>query len=179
MILDLKYYGDPDLRKKCDPVEEVNDEVRQLAQDLIETVLEHDGAGLAAPQVGRHVRMFVSRYANGADSEGWPIFCPPTIFINPKLSSPSSQMVTHGEGCLSIPGIYEKVTRPSSITIEYMDLEGNIHVEEVTGWRARNLMHENDHLNGVLHIDRIHPKRRKKIEHALRELRKKYNRPHK
>lgn len=175
MKRDLVYYGNPGLRKKCDEVKEITDEIRQIAQDLIETVLDKDGAGLAAPQIGFFVRMFVSRYENGADSEGWPVICPPKIYINPKLSNPSVDMDTHGEGCLSIPGIYEKVTRPISIEVEAMDLDGNIFTETATGWRARNLMHENDHINGVLFIDRIHPNRRKKIEPALREIKKKYN----
>ena len=179
MLLDLKYYGDPDLRKKCTPVEEINDEIRQLAQDLVETVLDHDGAGLAAPQVGQFHRIFVIRYEEGMDSEEMPILCPPRVYINPILSNPSTEIITHGEGCLSIPGIYEEISRPCKIDIEYMDIEGNIHKETATGWRARVLMHENDHLNGVLHIDRIHPRRKKKIEGALREIKKKYNRPHK
>ncbi|MBF5059243.1 peptide deformylase [Candidatus Neptunochlamydia vexilliferae] len=175
MIRDLVYYGHPALRTKCTEITEITEDMRQLAQDLIETALEKDGAGLAAPQIGYTVRMFVSRYDNGADAEGWPILCPPKIYINPKLSNPSKEMDTHGEGCLSIPGLYEKVTRPLEIDVEWMDLDGNIQTERATGWRARNLMHENDHLNGVLHIDRIHPNRRKKIDPALRKLKKKYN----
>lgn len=175
MIKELRYYGHPDLRTKCKEVEEITDEIRQIAQDLIETVMANNGAGLAAPQIGYLVRMFVSCYDNGADHEGWPILCPPKIYINPQFSKPSATMITHGEGCLSIPGIYEKITRPCTIYCEAMDLDGNLFSEETTGWRARNLMHENDHLNGVLHIDRIHPNRRKKIEPRLREIKKKYN----
>ncbi|MGE0197570.1 MAG: peptide deformylase [Simkaniaceae bacterium] len=178
MIKGLIYYGHPGLRKKCVEVESITDAIRQLAQDLIESVLDQDGAGLAAPQIGYYVRMFVTRYDNGMDGEGWPIFCPPKIYINPKLSKPSNEIITHGEGCLSIPGIYEKVGRPASIHVEAMDLDGNIFTEESTGWRARNIMHENDHLNGVLFIDRIHPNRRKKIESHLQALKKKYNTPH-
>ncbi len=175
MNRDLVYYGHPALRTKCTEITEITEDIRQLAQDLIETSLEKDGAGLAAPQLGYTVRMFVSRYDNGADAEGWPILCPPKLYINPKLSNPSKEMDTHGEGCLSVPGLYEKVTRPKEIDVEWMDLDGNIHTERATGWRARNLMHENDHLNGVLHIDRIHPNRRKKIKPALRKIQEKYN----
>jgi peptide deformylase len=156
-------------------VKEITDEIKQLAQDLMDTVMDKDGAGLAAPQIGYTVRMFVSRYDNGADDEGWPILCPSKVYINPKLSNPSSEMHTHGEGCLSIPGIYEDVTRPISIDVEAMDLEGNIFTETATGWRARNIMHENDHINGVLYVDRIPSNRRKKIEGALRAIKKKYN----
>lgn len=176
MKRDLLYLGNPGLRKKCEEIPEITDEIRELAQDLIESVLAHDGAGLSAPQIGRYLRIFVIRYENGADPEGMPILTPtPQVFINPKLTDPSEEMNTHGEGCLSIPGIYEKVTRPQSITVEAMDLEGKIFTETVSGWRARVIMHENDHLNGVLFIDRIHPKRKQKIEPTLREIKKKYN----
>lgn len=175
MKKDLVYYGSPILREKCVEVKEITDEIRQIAQDLIDTVLDKDGAGLAAPQIGYNVRIFVSRYENGADAEGWPILCPPKIYINPKLKAPSSEMDTHGEGCLSILGIYEEVTRPYSIEVEALDLDGNTFTETATGWRARNLMHENDHLNGVLFIDRIAPSRRKKIEPKLKDLKKKHN----
>ena len=175
MIKDLLYYGNPGLRKKCAEVIEITDEIRQIAQDLIETVLEKDGAGLAAPQIGYFVRMFVSRYDNGTDSEGGPILCPPKIYINPVLSKPSERIDTHGEGCLSIPGVYEEVTRPWEIHVEAMDLEGNTFTEVTTGWRARNVMHENDHINGVLFIDRIDPKKRKKIDPVLRSIKKKYS----
>jgi len=178
MILDLKYYGNPVLRKKCKVIEKITDEVRQLAQDLIETVLAENGAGLAAPQVGHCVRMFVIRYDNGMDEEGMPFLCPPKIYINPKLSQPSEGMFSHDEGCLSIPGILAKVTRPCNITVEAMDLSGNIFTEKTTGWRAKAIMHENDHLNGVLFIDRVHPRIKKKIDPALKELKKKHNHPH-
>lgn len=173
MIRDLLYYGNPGLRKKCAQVKEINDEVKQIAQDLIETVLDKDGAGLAAPQIGCFVRIFVSRYDNGADSEGWPVLCPPKIYINPILSQPSEKVDTHSEGCLSIPGIYGEVTRPWEIHVQAMDLEGNIFSEVATGWRARNIMHENDHINGVLYIDRIDPRTRKKIKPDLLALKKK------
>jgi len=175
MIKDLVYYGNSSLRKRCDEVAEITNEIKEIAQDLIDTVIDKDGAGLAAPQIGYPVRMFVSRYENGADDEGWPVLCPPKIYINPKLSTPSSEVDTHGEGCLSIPGIYEEVIRPLSIEVEAMDLGGNTFTETTTGWRARNIMHENDHINGVLFIDRIDPNRRKKIEKALNDIKKKYN----
>lgn len=175
MIRDLIYYGHPGLREKCEEIKEVTDEVRQLAQDLIDTVQEKQGAGLAAPQIGVYLRMFVSCYENGADSEGWPILCPSKIYINPVLSKPSQENYTHGEGCLSIPGLYEEVTRPAEIYVEAMDINGNMFSEMTTGWRAKNIMHENDHLNGVLYIDRIDSKKRKKLESALKALKKKYN----
>lgn len=178
MIRDLAYYGDEILRIKSALVETITGEIRQLAQDLIETAFEHDAAGLSAPQIGASVRIFVTRYDNGMDREGMPILCPPKIFINPELSLPSEEMWTHGEGCLSIPGIYEEVSRPFKVHVEAIDLQGNKISEDATGWRARNLMHENDHLNGVLFIDRIDPKKKMKIKQALQNLKKRYNHPH-
>ncbi|NGX50212.1 MAG: Peptide deformylase [Chlamydiae bacterium] len=178
MIKGLIYYGHPGLRKKCDEIPEITDEIRQLAQDLIETVLAQDGAGLAAPQIGESLRIFVIRYDNGNDDEGLPILCPPKIFINPKLTKPSEEMVSHEEGCLSIPGVHENVIRPLTITIEAMDLDGKIFHEDATHWRARVMMHENDHLNGVLFIDRIPPAKRTKLNSAINEIKKKYNSPH-
>ena len=173
MIRELLYYGHPCLRKRCATVREIDETIRQIAQDLIDTVFEKNGAGLAAPQIGYSIRMFVSRYENGADSQGAPILCLPKIYINPILSNPSKEIKTLEEGCLSIPGLYELVTRPWKIDIEAIDLEGNPFSEQVTGWRARNVMHENDHLNGTLFIDRLEPKRRKKIDSFLRALKEK------
>ena len=172
MKRDLVYYGNPILRKKCNELKNIKAETYQIAQDLIETVLDKDGAGLAAPQIGYCVRMFVSRYENGSDNEGHPIICPPKVYINPKLTFPSSNESAQIEGCLSIPGIYEQVIRPMSIQVEALDIEGTLFNEVATGWRARNLMHENDHLNGVLFIDRIKKHRRKKIELSLKEIKK-------
>ena len=175
MKRDLIFYGNQGLRKRCEEVKEITQEIRDLAQDLIDTVIAKDGAGLAAPQIGVYLRLFVSRYANGADEGGWPILCPPIIYINPKITLPSKERIIHGEGCLSIPGIYEEVERPFSIEVEALSLEGKIFKERATGWRARNIMHENDHLNGVLFIDRISPKKRKKIEPLLSKIKKSHN----
>ena len=174
MILDLKYYGHPVLRKKCKLIEVIDDKVKKFIQHLIETLLKHDGAGLAASQVGELLSVFVIRYDNGEDSEGRPIFCPPKVYINPILSSPSEKTSLQLEGCLSIPGITEEVERPYKIKVSYLDLEGKQQEEEVTGWRARVIMHENDHLNGVLFIDRLPSKSKKRLENDLRQLKKKY-----
>ena len=174
MLLDLRYYGDPHLRKKCLPVEEINDEIRKLAGDLTETVFHFDGAGLSAPQVGSCYRIFVVRFCNTKDREGGPVFCEPCIYINPLLSNPSEEQVTLREGCLSIPGIYSTVSRPRTIDVTYMDLAGNSHRETAIDWRARAVMHENDHLNGVLNIDRMTMQTKKKIRSTLRQIKKKY-----
>lgn len=175
MSRQLLYYGHPGLRQKCEPIKEIDDEVRRVCSDLIEVALERNGAGLAAPQIGYFVRIFVARYGEQESEEEHPhLLAEPKIYINPTLSNPSSELRPHEEGCLSLPGIYAEVNRPYSINIEAMDLEGNIFTEEAKCWHAWVLMHENDHLNGMLFIDRMRSHRRKRLEKSLQELKKKY-----
>ena len=173
MKLDLKYYGDPQLRKKCKPVEEIDAKTKKFAQDLVETMLHFNGAGLAAPQVGLGIRIFAIQYDNGEDQKGRPFFCPPCVYINPHLSNPSKEQVSLEEGCLSVPGVFGDVSRPISVDVSYTDLDGNLKQERATGWRARVIMHENDHLNGVFHIDRMPFKQKNRIAHLLRGIKRK------
>ena len=175
MLLKIRYYGDPVLRKRCEPITEITDEIRKLAKDMIETMDKNDGAGIAAPQVGKSVRMFVLRHYNISEDGRWTLSEKPTVYINPKLSSPGEYLVTDSEACISIPGLRLDVTRPDTIKIEAMDLDGNIFVEELEGYNARLRMHENDHINGVLYIDRIDVHTRNKVDAALRAIKKKYN----
>jgi len=176
MIRKLIYYGHSGLRRRCLEITRITDQILQIAKDLVETVLSLNGAGLAAPQIGEYIRMFAVCYDNGTSEGGVAILSQPKIYINPKLSEPSEETLTCEEGCLSIPGIYEKINRPAEITVEAMDLSGNIFVEKATMWRARSVMHENDHLNGTLFIDRISQnKERKKIEPELKKIKKTYN----
>ncbi len=174
MILDLAYYGDPALRDTAEPIEEITEEIKTLAQDLIATMYHYNGIGLAATQVRRPVRMFVSiLYLE--DEEGELIYGEPKVFINPVLSEPSDELVERSEGCLSIPKLYAPVIRPYSIKIEALDLNGNPFSEVCTGYVARNRMHEFDHLNGMLYIDRIKGKKRAEIEPLLRRIRMMYS----
>jgi peptide deformylase len=174
MLLKLYYYGHPILRKHCEPVTEITDEIRKLAKDMIETMDKRDGIGLAAPQVGYAIRMFVLRNYIFTEDGQWTL-SEPLVFINPKLSSPSEEKVIDTEGCLSLPGIRLPVERPTKIKVEAMDLNGNIFVEELEGYNARVRMHENDHINGVLFTDRVDINTRKKVEPVLKEIKKKYN----
>lgn len=175
MTKSLIYYGHPGLRKKCEKVQKITDDIYKISQQLIEVVLDKNGAGLAASQINEHIRIFVICYDNDTKNPGKAITCSPKIYINPILSNPSKETTIHKEGCLSIPGIYEKVERPHSILLKAIDLNGHEIVEEATGWRARAIMHENDHLNGMLFIDRIPLKMRKKIEPALKQIKKKWS----
>lgn len=174
MKLPFRYYGDPILRKKAELVTEITDEIRTLVANMVDTMKEHPGWGLAAPQVGYALRIFLS-CAPDSREDTVDHYGPTQVYINPKLSNPSRELRTHAEGCFSIPKIYPNVTRPAGITIEAMDLDGNSRTQELWGWQARVVMHENDHLNGVLSIDRIGPNERRRFESALREIKKRYH----
>lgn len=173
MILDLLYYGDPRLRQKALPVETITDEIRKLSDDLIETMLHYKGIGLAATQVGHFVRIFVSN-VDYEDDKGEIHLTDPKVYINPVLTNPSHMFVERSEGCLSIPKLYVAIPRPLTVDVEAMDLEGNFFRKSCYGYLARNMMHENDHLNGVLFIDRVKGKRRTEIEPTLRQIKQQY-----
>ncbi len=169
MIRTVLSYNHRLLRAKAKPIAEITDRERELARDLIETMHHRHGVGLAATQIGEMVRMFViCDEIVGVDGE--VRLGPPEVLINPKLSHPSSEVGVQSEGCLSLPKLYLDVERPYSIQIVYHNLEGEIIEERAKGFRARVMMHENDHLNGVLIIDRVSAKERKRIEPILREM---------
>lgn len=174
MLLPLYYYDHPILRKKCEPIGEITPEIRQLALDMIETMDKHDGAGIAAPQVGYSLRMFVLREYLFTEEGRWTLSSP-KVYINPKLTSPKGEMVVENEGCLSLPGLRVEVSRPDQITVQATDLDGNVFTEDLHGYNARLRMHENDHINGVLFIDRLSVGERKKIEPLLREMKGKWS----
>jgi peptide deformylase len=174
MILKLHYYGDPILRKKCEPVKEVTPEIKQLVRDMIETVIANNGIGVAASQLGHLVRIFIVREEK-VDSQGNFSFGEPKAYINPVLSSPSEKTEVQYEGCLSIPGMHLEIERPFSITVEALDSNGKPFKETLEGYHARQIMHENDHLNGTLYIDRAFKDDRKRIEPHLRKIKDKYS----
>ncbi len=174
MILQIYYYGHPVLRKHCTLIEEITEEIRKLAQDMIETMDKSDGIGLAAPQVGHPIRMFVCRNYILGEDKSWTL-SEPKVYINPKLSSPSNRLLTDTEGCLSFPKLRLEIDRPDSIIVEAQDIHGNHFREEIEGYNARVRMHENDHINGVLFIDRVDAGTRKKIDPVLRNIKKKFN----
>lgn len=171
MRLPVLIYGDPLLRKRCAPIEKVTEEIQQLARDMIETMDAADGIGLAASQVGQLVRLFVCRsYIITADGR-WAM-TEPKVYINPKLTDHSKETIEDDEGCLSIPRLRGNVVRPLKVTIEALDINGNPFREELEGYNARIRMHENDHINGVLYIDRMSEKDRKALEPALQKIKK-------
>jgi len=173
MILQMRYFGDPILRKTALSVGEITDEIRAICHNMIETMLHYDGIGLAAPQVGYLLRIFVSNVAY-EDEKGEIHLGEPKVYINPHLTHPSEALVERSEGCLSIPKLYAAVARPLSIELEATDLNGVLFQEQCYGYTARNRMHENDHLNGVLFIDRIKGKRRTALEPSLLRIKQQY-----
>ncbi len=173
--LEIRYYGHPDLRTKAKTVEALTPEVLQICQQMVDTMLSMDNCiGFAGPQLGILLRIFVIREEKFV-GENQYTFGDPEVIINPVLSAPSKTIVSMQEGCMSLPGLHVEVDRPQSIRIRYQNMKGEFIEEEAKDFRARMFMHENDHLNGVLTIDRMDPKERKKIEPLLRSMKEKYN----
>lgn len=178
MILDITQYGDPVLRERCKPVEEVTDEIRKLVDDMLETMYDAHGVGLAAPQVGVALRLAVVDVAhdpecvtflkiNGEDAELAEHM--PLVFINPELDF-GDQKESDSEGCLSIHDVRAEVKRPASIRAKLPQLDGSVLELETDGLLARAIQHETDHLNGVLFIDRISPAAKVRLKRKLKRL---------
>lgn len=173
MKLPLAYYGNPVLRQKCQQIEKIDDKIKQLVKDMEETMQAHDGIGLAAPQVQVSLAIFITKIPIETNPDE---FSPgiTRVFINPKIIEHSEEEWLRGEGCLSIPKVFGTVSRPMHIKVEATDLDGKIFTEEFSGLQARAIMHENDHINGVLFIDRVKGKERQELEAALRDVKKKF-----
>lgn len=154
MIRQIRLLGDPVLREKCRPVETVDDDLRELIEDLRETMYEADGIGLAAPQVGVPLRVFVYDVREEEHLPG--------VLVNPRIVD-SSGSVRESEGCLSIPDLTEVVERHERVVVEGLDEDGNPVRLEAEGLLSRCLQHESDHLDGVLFFDRISPLKRKML----------------
>ena len=171
----FRYYGDPVLRAHCQPIEEITDEIKELAHFMIEYADNNRGIGLAAPQVGMPIRLFILRDYVVLPDGKWTV-SEPKVFINPKILWKSKEMTIDTEGCMSFPDMpVGPIERPKEIHIEATDLEGNRFVDKREGLNARVTFHENDHLNGVLHIDRLPPRVRKQIEPDLHAIKEKYS----
>lgn len=173
--LPVRYYGHPDLRVKAKAVEEITPEIVQICQDMIDTMISFENAiGFAGPQLGVLLRIFVIREEKFLSDNKYYLD-EPEVIINPVLTNPSKETVSMSEGCMSLPGLHVEVIRPKTIRVRYQNIKGEFIEEDLSDFRARMFMHENDHLNGVLTIDRMDPKERKSLEPALRALKQKYN----
>lgn len=162
-ILDLKYYGDPILRKESSLIENIDSDLAQFAQDLIETMIVKKGIGLAANQVGHDIRIYaVDPSSVNADER-------PFVLINPKIIETEGEQGGE-EGCLSFPGLFENIIRPDRVLVEALDIDGNPIRMERNGLIARVLLHEYDHLEGKLFIDYFSFLKKQLINGKLRKL---------
>ena len=180
MILPIYTYGQPILRETTIPVEEDSPELQRLIDDMIETVGHATGVGLAAPQVGRTERLFVMDLTGAAEelaeaNEGdVPFYAQePIALINPKiLETDESSAKEFEEGCLSIPGITEWVTRPDRVRIRFLDRQFTEHELDAHDIIARVFQHELDHLNGVLFLDHLSLLKKRMLKRRLTEMAK-------
>ncbi|MEO0937885.1 MAG: peptide deformylase [Pseudomonadota bacterium] len=149
MIHPILRHPHPVLTAKAQPVEHITDAIRTFAADMLETMYAAPGRGLAAPQIGLSLRLFVM-------DPGWKEGTPaPLIAINPVITPLGEGTATGDEGCLSIPGITTAITRPAHVRLDYTDTEGRAQSVELTGFAAACAQHEADHLDGVLTLDRL------------------------
>ncbi|WP_343312620.1 peptide deformylase [Brucella sp. BE17] len=162
----LVYLPDPLLREVSKPVEQFDAHLRKFAKDMLETMYEAPGIGLAAIQVAEPIRLLTIDLAK-EDQEKSPF-----IFVNPVIVSSSDELSLYEEGCLSIPDYYAEVERPARIKVEYFDVEGKPQTMEADGLMATCLQHEVDHLNGVLFIDHISKLKRDMVIKKFKKLAK-------
>ncbi len=144
-LLPILNYPDPRLRTIAKPVKEVTAEIKTLIADMIETMYDAQGIGLAASQVDRHIQLIVMDLSEDKNA--------PRVFINPKVTPLVEEKQPYEEGCLSVPDVYDKVERPTKVRIEALDENGDKIDEEVEGLLAVCIQHEMDHLNGVIFVD--------------------------
>jgi len=158
-ILSVRKYGDPILRRRAARVDGVTPEIRNIVADMIDTMYDEVGLGLAAPQIGASLRLMVV-----ADDEGREA----RALVNPAITEQGGE-VTAEEGCLSIPGVFAPVKRAEWVRLEAQDLEGRAVALTARGLRARVFQHEMDHLDGVLFIDRLDPVARDRIKRRIKK----------
>ena len=151
------------LKRKSDPVKVVDDELRALMDDMLETMYAAPGIGLAAIQVGVPKRVIVMDISRGDEEKA------PRFFINPEIISASDEIAVYEEGCLSVPEIYDEVERPAKVRLRYLDYHGKLVEEDADELYAVCIQHEMDHLNGVLFIDHLS---RLKRDRAVAKVRK-------
>ncbi len=166
-LLDILIWPDPELSKVSQPIDEITDEIKTLAADMLETMYDADGVGLAAPQVGVHKRLVVIDI-HSPDAER-PSGEEPLILVNPRFSNVEGEL-TWDEGCLSVPGETGSVTRAESVTCTYLDLDGVERTIQAEGLKAVALQHECDHLNGKLFVDYLGRMKRNVIKRKMLKL---------
>ncbi len=176
MILPIRAYGDPVLKKMTRDIEPGHPGLEKLIADMFETMYEASGVGLAAPQIGQSIRLFIvdaSPFAedeNGKPTEDAHLKDFKRVFINPYIVEEEGEEWPFEEGCLSIPNIRETVMRQPRIVVQYQDEKFVEHEEEFEGFAARVIQHEHDHLDGILFLDHLNPLRRRLLNGKLRDI---------
>ncbi|SEM28418.1 peptide deformylase [Roseovarius tolerans] len=160
-------HPDPRLKKVCEPVPDLSDDLRRLADDMLETMYDAPGIGLAAPQVGVTRRLIVLDCVKDEGEEPRPL-----VMFNPEVVASSDETNVYEEGCLSIPDQYADVTRPKIVDVRWIDRDGNAQAETFDGLWATCVQHEIDHLNGKLFIDYLGAVRRQMITRRMQKLKR-------
>ncbi|MFR9651038.1 MAG: peptide deformylase [Rikenellaceae bacterium] len=171
MIYPIVIYGSQILRNESEEIDSNYPDLKRLIEDMFVTVEACSGVGLAAPQIGKNIRMFI------VDCTPWGEDHPELqdykrVFINPEIYEESEENELFEEGCLSLPGIHENVRRPSSIRMTYLDENFEEHDEEFTGLPARVIQHEYDHIDGLVFTDHLSPLRRNLLKSKLQTMAK-------
>jgi peptide deformylase len=160
-------HPDPRLKKVCDPVARITPDIEALAADMLATMYDAPGVGLAAPQVGIMSRIFVMDATRDPEAERRPL-----VLVNPEVTWESEELNTYEEGCLSIPEQYAEVKRPAEVQVRWMDLEGQVQERQFAGLWATCVQHEIDHLDGKLFIDYLGPLKRQMITRKMEKLKR-------
>jgi peptide deformylase len=172
MIYPVTVYGDPLLRKVAQPVDKEFEGLKELIDNMFETMYHSEGVGLAAPQVGKSLRIFVVDASSAADEDEPELEGFKKAFINPEILERTGDSWVMNEGCLSLPEIREDISRPEQVKIKYLDENLNEHIEQYSGFAARVIQHEYDHLDGVLLIDYLSPLRKRILKSKLTAISK-------
>lgn len=173
MIYPVVAYGDPVLKRKAEPVEPVSDELKALVDGMFETMYNAEGVGLAAPQIGKSIRLFIVDTEQLEDPKKESDFKGvKKAFFNAEILEETGEAWKYEEGCLSIPNIREDVARQPVIRMRYTDHEGAEHTETFDGINARVIQHEYDHIEGVLFTDRINPLKKRLLQRKLEKIAK-------
>ncbi|MBB05407.1 peptide deformylase [Pseudooceanicola sp.] len=167
MIRPILIHPDPRLKKVVDPVGDLSDDLRRVADDMLETMYDAPGIGLAAPQIGLMARLIVLDCIKESGEAPRPI-----VMFNPEVIAASDEQSIYDEGCLSIPDQYAEVERPAEVDVRWMDRDGNLQEESFAGLWATCVQHEIDHLNGKLFIDYLSPIKRQMITRKMQKLKR-------
>lgn len=166
-ILPILIHPDPRLKKTANALPDISDEIRSFAKDMLATMYDAPGIGLAAPQVGVNTRLIALDCAKTEDEPPQPM-----VMVNPQVIASSDELNVYEEGCLSIPEQYAEVTRPKLVQVRWMGLDGNEHEQEFDGLWATCVQHEIDHLDGKLFIDYLKPLKRQMITRKMVKLKR-------